>query len=80
MKKLYHMLTLTTIVACTFLVELEVRVLHVSKGNVETESKEHRDKVEPLELVETMRILQKEVQRYRVLDNERMIRAQEEII
>jgi hypothetical protein len=48
-------------------------------GNAETESNGHRSKVEPVELVETMRSLQKEVQSYRV-DNERMMRAHEEIL
>jgi hypothetical protein len=50
--------------------EDEIRGLHVSMGNAETESNGHRSKVEPVELVETMRSLQKEVQSYRV-DNER---------
>jgi hypothetical protein len=48
-------------------------------GNVETESNGHRGRVEPVELVETMRSLHKEVKIYMV-DNERMIRAQEEIL
>jgi hypothetical protein len=57
--------------------EDEIKGLHISMGNVETESNGHRSKVEPMELVETMRSLQKEVQSYRE-DNERLIRAQEE--
>jgi hypothetical protein len=41
--------------------EEEVIGLHVSMGNAETESNGHRGRVEPVELVETMRSLQKEV-------------------
>jgi hypothetical protein len=44
-------------------------------GNVETESNGRRDGQEPV----TMRILQREVQRYRD-DNERIMKYQEEIL
>lgn len=59
--------------------EDEVRGLCVSMGNVETESSGHRDRVEPVALVETMQSLHKEVPSYRVY-NERMIRVQEEML
>jgi hypothetical protein len=49
--------------------------LHVSMGNVETNSNERRDRQESV----TMRSLNREVQSYRV-DNERIIKAQEEIL
>jgi hypothetical protein len=39
--------------------EDEIIGLHISLGNVETESNGHRSRVEPVELVETMRSLQK---------------------
>jgi hypothetical protein len=57
--------------------EDEVRGLHVNMGNAETESNGRRSRVELVELDETMRSLQREVQSYRE-DNERMMRAQEE--
>jgi hypothetical protein len=50
--------------------EEEFRGLHVSMGNVETKSNGRRGRHEPI----TMRILQREVQRYR-LDNERIMNA-----
>ena len=52
----------------------EIKGLHINLENVETESNRHRSKVEPMELIETMRSLQKEVQSYRA-DNEELIRA-----
>jgi hypothetical protein len=55
--------------------EEEIIGLHVNMGNVETESNGRRDRQEPV----TMRSLQKEVQRYRVI-NERIMKAQEEIL
>jgi hypothetical protein len=57
--------------------EDEIKCLHISMGNAETKSNGCRSMVEPVELVETMRSLHKEVQSYRV-DNERFIKAQEE--
>lgn len=48
-------------------------------GNREIESNGHRDNINPLELVETMRTLKMEVQSYRA-DNERLLKAQEEQI
>jgi hypothetical protein len=59
---------------CSYIHEDESRVLHVSMGNTKIVSNGHRSKVEPVELVETMRILQKEVQSYRV-DNERIMKG-----
>jgi hypothetical protein len=41
--------------------EDEIIGLHINLGNAETESNGHRSKVELVELVETMRSLQKEV-------------------
>jgi len=41
--------------------EDEIKGLHVSMGNAETESNGRRNRVEPMELVETMRSLHKEV-------------------
>jgi hypothetical protein len=58
----------------SYIHEEEVKGLHVNMGNAETESNGHRSRVEPVELVETMRSLQKEVQSYRE-DNERMMRV-----
>jgi hypothetical protein len=64
----------------SYIHEDEVKGLHVSMGNVETKSNGHRSRVEPIELVETMRSLQKEVKSYREY-NERMMRDhQEEIL
>jgi hypothetical protein len=53
----------------------EFRGLHISMGNVETESNGRRDRQEPV----TMRSLHREVQSYRD-DNERIMKAQEEIL
>jgi hypothetical protein len=50
--------------------EEEFRVMHVSMGNVETESNGGRDRKEPI----TMRILHREVQSYRD-DNETIMKA-----
>jgi hypothetical protein len=55
--------------------EEEFRGLHVSMGSANIESNERRDRNEPV----TMRILENEVQRYRV-DNERIMKDQEEIL
>jgi hypothetical protein len=55
--------------------EEEIRGLHTSMGNVETESNERRDMKEPV----TMRSLQKEVQSYKA-NNEKIMKAQEEIL
>jgi hypothetical protein len=55
--------------------EEEVIGLHVSMGNVETESNGRRGRQEPV----TMRSLHREVQSYRE-DNERIMKAQEEIL
>jgi hypothetical protein len=59
--------------------EYDIRGLHVNMGNVEFESNGHRRKLEAVELVETMRSLQKEVHIYRV-DNDRMIISQEDLL
>jgi hypothetical protein len=59
--------------------EEEVRGIHVSIGNAKTKSSGHTSGVEPMELIETMRILHKEVKMY-IEYNERMIRSQEEIL
>jgi len=45
--------------------EEEVRGLHVSMGNTKIDSNGHRSRMEPVDLVETMRSLQKEVKIYR---------------
>jgi hypothetical protein len=105
---LIYEITLTTIVACTFLVELEVqesifgsysymrtidmedsqgsysheeevKFLHVSMGNVDTESNGCLVRVEIVDLDKTMIILYKEVQSYRE-DNEKMMRDHEEML
>jgi hypothetical protein len=55
--------------------EGEVRGLHVSMGNAKTYYNGRRDRKEPA----TMRILQKEVKRYRD-DNEKIMKTQEEIL
>jgi hypothetical protein len=55
--------------------EEEIICLHVSMGNVETNSNGRRGKKELV----TMRSLHREVQSYRV-DNERIMKAQEEIL
>jgi hypothetical protein len=55
--------------------EEEFRGLHVSMGNVETESNGRRGRKEPV----TMRSLQREVQSYRD-DNENIMKSQEEIL
>jgi len=49
--------------------------LHISMGNVKTDSNGRRDRKDPI----TMRSLHKEVKSYRV-DNERIIKDQEEIL
>ena len=53
---------------------VEIIELNISLGHEEIESNGHRSIVEPIEL---MKILQREVQKYRV-DNERLIRVEEE--
>jgi hypothetical protein len=55
--------------------EEEVRGLHVSMGNVDTESNERRGMREPI----NMRILHREVQIYREY-NENIMKSQEEIL
>jgi hypothetical protein len=57
----------------------EVIGLHVSVGNAKIKSNGHKNIVEPVELVETMRSLQKEAQSYRA-DNEKMMRTREELL
>jgi hypothetical protein len=64
---------------CFYNYEDDIQGLHVSMGNVETESNGHRNKVEFVELAKTMKRMQKEVQSYRAI-NERMTRAHEEIL
>jgi hypothetical protein len=54
----------------------EIWWLNISSRNATTKSNEHRSKVESVELVETMKILKREVKRYREY-NERIIRSQE---
>jgi hypothetical protein len=54
--------------------ERESKGQNISVGNVETKSNGHRSRVEPTELVETMRSLRMEVQSYRD-DNEKIMRA-----
>jgi hypothetical protein len=55
--------------------EEEIIGMHVSMGNAEIESNGRRDRYDPA----TTRSLHKEVQSYRK-DNERIIKAQEEIL
>jgi hypothetical protein len=55
--------------------EEEIRGVHVSMGKVEAESNGRRGKQDPI----TMRILHREVQRYRA-DNEKFKKDQEEIL
>jgi hypothetical protein len=57
--------------------EREAKGQNISVGNIETKSNGHRSRVEPKKLVETMRSLKMEVQRYRD-ENERIMRAQED--
>jgi len=52
----------------------EIIGLNINLGNAEIEFNGHRRRVEPMELVETMRSLNKEVQSYRE-ENERLIRS-----
>jgi predicted RNase H-like nuclease (RuvC/YqgF family) len=57
--------------------EDEIKGLHISLGNVETESNGHRSRVEYVKLAKTMKRLQREVKSYKE-ENERLIRAQKE--
>jgi hypothetical protein len=58
--------------------EEKLKWLYVSLGNGGTESNGHREgKEEKVDLVETMRSLQRDVLSY-IIDNERIIRSQEE--
>lgn len=62
-----------------FTQEEEVRQLHIIMGDSHTESNRYRSRVGPIELVETMRSLQKEVKRYQA-DTKRIMKAQEMIL
>jgi hypothetical protein len=55
----------------------EAKGQNINLGNEETKSNGHRSRVEPVELVETMRSLRMGVQSYRAY-NEKIIRVQEE--
>jgi hypothetical protein len=57
--------------------ELEVRGINIILVNEETESNGHRCRVDPLELVETMKSLRMEIQIYRD-GNERKTKYQED--
>jgi len=41
--------------------ENEINILHISLGNAENESNGHRNRVGPVELLENMRRMQKQV-------------------
>jgi hypothetical protein len=53
--------------------EEEIRGLHVSRENAETKSNVRRGREETVELSDTMRSMQREVQSYRV-DNENIMK------
>jgi hypothetical protein len=57
--------------------EDEVRGMNVSLGNVETESNGHKEgRVESIDLVETIKSLQRDVLSYKV-DNEKLMKSRE---